>query len=62
MAGTSWRTPVRERTPHLATSTFPFFSVDALEYPRRSNHVGRIITLAGTMLSIKPIITFSDDG
>ena len=62
VAGTSWDTLVRERAPHLVANTFPFFSVDTLEYLRRGGRIGRITALAGTMLSIKPIITFSDDG
>ena len=53
---------MRERAPHLVANTFPFFSVDTLEYLRRGGRIGRITALAGTMLSIKPIITFSDDG
>ena len=62
LAGASWETLVRERAPHLVANTFPFFSVDTLEYLRRGGRIGRITALAGTMLSIKPIITFSDDG
>ena len=62
LSGTSWDTLVRERAPHLVANTFPFFSVDTLEYLRRGGRIGRITALAGTMLSIKPIITFSDDG
>ena len=49
-------------SPHLVDNTFPFFSVDTLEYLRRGGRIGRITALAGTMLSIKPIITFSEDG
>ena len=62
LSGASWDTLVRERAPHLVANTFPFFSVDTLEYLRRGGRIGRITALAGTMLSIKPIITFSDDG
>ena len=62
LSGTSWETLVHERAPHLVANTFPFFSVDTLEYLRRGGRIGRITALAGTMLSIKPIITFSDDG
>lgn len=62
LSGSSWDTLVRERAPHLVANTFPFFSVDTLEYLRRGGRIGRITALAGTMLSIKPIITFSDDG
>ena len=61
-AGAGWEDLVEVRTPHLVDNTFPFFSVDTLEYLRRGGRIGRITALAGTMLSIKPIITFSEDG
>ena len=61
-AGADWDKLIRERVPHLVDNTFPFFSVDTLEYLRRGGRIGRITALAGTMLSIKPIITFSEDG
>ena len=60
--GASWRELTRKRVPQLIQNTFPFFSVDTLEYLRRGGRIGRITALAGTMLSIKPIITFSEDG
>ena len=61
-AGADWDKLIHERVPHLVDNTFPFFSVDTLEYLRRGGRIGRITALAGTMLSIKPIITFSEDG
>ena len=61
-AGAGWDRLIHERVPHLVDNTFPFFSVDTLEYLRRGGRIGRITALAGTMLSIKPIITFSEDG
>ena len=61
-AGAGWDKLIHERVPHLVDSTFPVFSVDTLEYLRRGGRIGRITALAGTMLSIKPIITFSEDG
>ena len=61
-AGADWDKLIHERVPHLVDNTFPFFSVDTLEYLRRGGRIGRITALAGTMLSIKPIITFADDG
>ena len=61
-SGVSWRELTHKRVPHLIQNTFPFFSVDTLEYLRRGGRIGRITALAGTMLSIKPIITFSEDG
>lgn len=62
LAGMDWDTLVSHRVPKLIENTFPFFSVDTLEYLRRGGRIGRITALAGTMLSIKPIITFSEDG
>ena len=50
------------RVPHLVDNTFPFFSVDTLEYLYKGGRIGKVTALAGTMLSIKPIITFADDG
>ena len=61
-AGASWEELVQRRAPHLIDNTYPFFSVDTLEYLRRGGRIGRITALAGTMLQIKPIITFSHDG
>ena len=58
-AGTGWDKLIHERVPHLVDNTFPFFSVDTLEYLRRGGRIGRITALAGTMLSIKPIITLA---
>ena len=61
-AGTGWDKLIHERVPHLVDNTFPFFSVDTLEYLRRGGRIGRVTAMAGTMLSIKPIISFSPDG
>ena len=55
LSGASWDTLVRERAPHLVANTFPFFSVDTLEYLRRGGRIGRITALAGTMLSQGPV-------
>ena len=46
--------------PHLQTHLL--LPVDTLEYLRLGGCIGCITALAGTMLSIKAIITFSDDG
>ena len=42
LSGTSWDTLVRERAPHLVANTFPFFSVDTLEYLRRGGRIACI--------------------
>ena len=61
-AGTGWEELVEHRVPHLIENTFAFFSVDTLEYLYRGGRIGKIAAMAGTMLSIKPIITFASDG
>lgn len=61
-AGTDWHMLVQRRVPHLIANTFPFFSVDTLEYLQRGGRIGKVTAMAGTMLSIKPIISFTRDG
>ena len=61
-AGTSWEELVERRVPHLIANTFPFFSVDTLEYLRKGGRIGRVAAFAGTLLSIKPVISFAHDG
>lgn len=60
--GMAWETLIHSRVPQLIDSTFPFFSVDTLEYLQKGGRIGKITALAGTMLNIKPLITFSKDG
>ena len=61
-AGADWDTLVSRRVPFLVEHTYPFFSVDTLEYLYKGGRIGKVTAMAGTMLSIKPIITFADDG
>ena len=61
-AGLDWETLVKVRAPHIIANTFPFFSVDTLEYLYKGGRIGKITAMAGTMLKIKPIITFAPDG
>lgn len=60
--GMSWETLVRERVPFLLKNTFPYFTVDTLEYLQKGGRIGKVTALAGTLLNIKPIITFASDG
>ena len=60
--GASWQFLTEQRVPHLIQNTFPFFSVDTLEYLRKGGRIGRVTAMAGTVLQIKPLITFSQDG
>lgn len=60
--GMDWDTLVNKRVPQLIANTFPFFSVDTLEYLQKGGRIGRITAMAGTMLNIKPILSFAEDG
>ena len=61
-AGTDWDTLISTRVHHLIQNTYALFSVDTLEYLYKGGRIGKVAAMAGTMLSIKPIITFADDG
>lgn len=60
--GMDWETLTTQRVPHLISNTFPFFSVDTLEYLQKGGRIGLITAMAGTMLNIKPILSFAEDG
>ena len=61
-SGMGWEELTERRVPRLIANTFPFFSVDTLEYLHKGGRIGKISAMAGTMLQIKPIITFAADG
>ena len=61
-SGLTWEELVERRIPQLCANTFPFFTVDTLEYLAKGGRIGKVTALAGTMLNIKPIIHFSGDG
>ena len=48
--------------PRLIANTKVYFSIDTLEYLQKGGRIGRITAMTGTLLNVKPIITFSDDG
>ncbi len=60
--GMNWDQLINQRVPHLIQNTFPFFSVDTLEYLQKGGRIGLISAMAGSMLNIKPILTFAEDG
>jgi len=60
--GYDWEELVERRTPQLLAGAHPFFSVDTLEYLQKGGRIGKITAAAGTLLQIKPILTFSPDG
>ena len=60
--GMDWNALTERRVPWLIQNTFPFFSVDTLEYLQKGGRIGKVTAMAGTMLQIKPLITFAADG
>lgn len=48
--------------PQLIAGTKVFFCVDTLEYLQKGGRIGKITAVAGTLLNIKPIITFAPTG
>jgi len=61
-AGMGWEELTQRRVPQLLRGSYAFFSVDTLEYLRRGGRIGRIAAVAGSMLHIKPVITFTETG
>lgn len=61
-AGMGWEELTQRRVPQLLENTFAFFSVDTLEYLAKGGRIGKVTAMAGTMLNIKPLITFAGDG
>ena len=61
-AGMGWEELTERRIPYLLEHTFPFFSVDTLEYLQKGGRIGKITATAGTLLKIKPILSFAPDG
>lgn len=60
--GMSWEELTERRIPQLIANTKAFFSVDTLEYLLKGGRIGRVTAAAGTLLHIKPVISFSEDG
>lgn len=48
--------------PKLISNTTVFFCVDTLEYLQKGGRIGKISAMAGTLLQIKPILSFAEDG
>jgi DegV family protein with EDD domain len=60
--GMSWEELTERRIPSLISNTYPFFSVDTLEYLQKGGRIGKVTATAGMLLQIKPLITFAEDG
>jgi len=60
--GLTWDKLLHERLPFLSENTHPYFSVDTLEYLQKGGRIGKITAMAGTLLNIKPLLGFAEDG
>ena len=61
-SGMSWEELTERRVPDLLGRVYPYFSVDTLEYLKKGGRSGKVTAAAGTLLRIKPILTFASDG
>ena len=55
-----WQTLTERRVPWLIQNTFPFFSVDTLEYLKRGGRISKTAAFAGGLLNIHPVLTLTD--
>ena len=60
--GMSWEELTERRIPKLIANTKAFFSVDTLEYLMKGGRIGKVTAAAGTLLHIKPVLSFAEDG
>ena len=60
--GMGWEELIERRVPQLIAGSKPFFTVDTLEYLQKGGRIGKVTATAGTLLQIKPLITFAPDG
>ena len=60
--GMGWEELTERRVPQLIQNTYPFFTLDTLEYLQKGGRIGKVTALAGTMLQIKPVMHMDDEG
>ncbi len=60
--GMEWEELVERRVPKLIEGSTVFFSVDTLEYLKKGGRIGKVTAAAGTLLKLKPILSFAEDG
>lgn len=51
-----------QEVPRLIKNTKVFFSINTLEYLQKGGRIGKATALAGTVLQIKPILSFDEEG
>lgn len=60
-AGYTWE-QVIQAVPEMLDTTKVFFCVNTLEYLQKGGRIGKITAMTGTLLQIKPILTFEKSG
>ena len=53
---------LKKRVEGWLAGTKVFFSIHTLEYLKKGGRIGKMTALAGTLLDIKPIMSFDEDG
>ncbi len=53
---------LKKKVEGLIERTKVFFSIDTLKYLQRGGRIGKVAALAGTLLDIKPVMSFDEDG
>lgn len=53
---------LKKKVEGLIAGTKVFFSIHTLEYLKKGGRIGKMAALAGTLLDIKPIMSFDEDG
>lgn len=53
---------LKNKVEGLIAGTKVFFSIDTLEYLKKGGRIGKMTALAGTLLDIKPVMSFDEDG
>ncbi len=60
-SGMPW-TELLRTIPHIIAGTQVVFCLDTLAYLQKGGRIGRISAMAGTMLQIKPLLSFAPTG
>lgn len=59
--GRTWD-EIKRIAHRLMRNTFAFFSLDTLEYLKKGGRIGRVTAVAGSMLNLKPVLSFASTG
>jgi len=61
-AGATWEELTEKRVPAIIQNTHAFFTLNTLEYLQKGGRIGKVSAMAGTLLNIKPVLGFAEDG